>query len=127
MDYSEEAYQELLKMRANGKKICDEERYTESLTNLAFARKTFEAARQAYDHNSTEEFCDLVNKARTSVERLRNVSNYLRAVMEGKINDPNMSDTMYELRGYKEKEECDKIFSEWTQRVCPQGYWTPGM
>jgi hypothetical protein len=65
MDYSEELYQQLLKMRILGKKNCDE-----------------------------------VHK---------------------------MTDTMYEILGYKVKEEGDKFYDEWRQRVCPQGYWVPGM
>jgi hypothetical protein len=65
MDYSEEAFQELLKMRALGKK-----------------------------HSASKN---------------------------------QMTDTMYEILGFKVKGECDKIFSEWTQRVCPEGYWMPGM
>jgi len=64
MDYSEEAFQELLKMRALGKK-----------------------------HSSKNQ----------------------------------MTDTMYEILGFKVKGEGDKFFSEWTQRVCPEGYWMPGM
>jgi len=38
-----------------------------------------------------------------------------------------MTDTMYEILGYKVKEEGDKFYDEWRQRVCPQGYWVPGM
>jgi len=69
MDYSEQLYQQLLKMRVLGKKNYDEE----------------------------------ANK------------------------NQKMTDTMYEILGYKVKEEGDKFFNEWTQRVCPQGYWVPGM
>ena len=68
MDYSEELYQQLLKMRALGKKKHSEQRQYQVMT-----------------------------------------------------------DTMYEILGYKEKEECDKIFNEWKQRVIPHGYWMPGM
>jgi len=68
MEYSEQLYQELLKMRILGKKNCDEEKVKQGMT-----------------------------------------------------------DTMYEILGYKEKQQCDKIFNEWTQRVFPQGYWAPGM
>jgi hypothetical protein len=69
MDYSEQLYQELLKMRILGKNNYDEE------------------------------------------EKVKQV----------------ITDTMYEIRGYKVKEEGDTFFSKWTQRVCPQGYWSPGM
>lgn len=106
MDYSEEAYQELLKMRAHGKILYNEQRYTESLKNLARARRTLDK--------------ESVDKAKSAVA-------YFLAVAEGSLKDPNMTDTMYELWGYKNKEECDKIFSEWSQRVCPEGYWAPGM
>jgi hypothetical protein len=106
MEYSEEAYQELLKMRAHGKMLYHEERYSESLKNLAWAHRTLDKA--------------TIDKAKSAVA-------YFLAVAEGRLEDPNMTDTMYELWGYKNKEACDKILSEWCQRVCPEGYWMPGM
>jgi len=124
MDYSEEAYETLLNMRTRGKASYDEDRYTESLKNLGQARKAFEKKQLAYEKNSTEEFCVIAKKARDTLEHARAVSTYLRGIMEGKISDATMTDTMYELHGYKIKKECDEIIKEY---FGPEGYWMPGM
>jgi hypothetical protein len=116
MEYSEKAYQQLLKMRANGKKNYDEWCYSQSLDDLREANNALKEAIDAYYRDPT-----VANEAEKIVT-------WRREIMEGKRSDPKMTDTMYELRGYKMKEECDKYYAEWTQRVIgPKGYWTPGM
>jgi hypothetical protein len=103
MDYSEEAYQFLLKMRAYGKKNYDEERYSQYIKYL----------RDLRDLDRTQSVLDKAD--------------YLRDIMDGKINDPEMTDTMYELHGYKMKEEADKFFEKFKQRICgSKGFWVPG-
>ena len=90
----------MLKMRAHGKKHYDEERYSQSLKDLRKAD------------------CDL--------EKAKKMADYLRDIMDGKIEDPEMTDTMYELHGYKIKEEGDKFFEQFKQRVFgSKGFWMP--
>ena len=122
MDYSEQDYKILLKMRANGKMNYDEERYMESLKYLGKARQLFETTRHAYEKNNTEEFRVIAKNARDALEHARAVSTYRRDIMEGSIQDPKATDTMYELRGYKMMEECDEIMAN---SFGSQGYWMP--
>jgi len=107
MDYSEEAYQFLLKMRALGKKNYDEERYSQSLKDLRDLRD--------------------LDVPQSVLEKAKKMADYLRNIMDGKIEDPEMTDTMYELHGYKMKEEADKFFEKFKQRICgSKGFWMPG-
>lgn len=107
MDYSEEAYENLIKMRELGKKDYDEERYSQSIKDLHDARN--------------------LKMAQSVLEKAKKMVYYRRDIIDGKIKDPEMTDTMYEMHGYRIKEKADKFFEEWTNRVCPKGYWTPGM
>jgi len=106
MDYSEEAYQFLLKMRAKGKKDYDEERYSQSIKDLHDAHH--------------------LKMPQSVLEKAKKMVYYRRDIIDGKIKDPEMTDTMYELHGYKMKEEADKFFEQWTQRFCgSKGFWMP--
>jgi hypothetical protein len=127
MDYSEELYHQLLKMRALGKKNYDEERYSQSLVELRKAEKALDKASDAYEENPTDENEEIVFDRDDEWYSANERTTWLREIMEGKRSDPKMTDTMYEIHGYKMKEESDKFFSEWSQRVCPEGYWMPGM
>jgi len=127
MEYSEEAYQQLLKMRDLGKKNYDDERYSKSLISLGWARTNFEKARVNHETNNTPLSLDLAHKARDAMEHARAVATHFHEIMQGKRSDPTMTDTMYELRGYKMKEESDEIFSKWCLDFFgSKGYWTPG-
>jgi hypothetical protein len=77
-----------------------------------------------YEKNNTEEFRAIAKKARNALEHAKAFSTHLRYIMEGKIKDSTMTDTMYEVRGYRVKEECDEIMKE---SFGPAGYWMPGM
>lgn len=128
MDYSEQAYQELLKMRFIGKKNYDEERYTNALVDLRKADKALQEARKAWEKDPSDENDEILDDREFDVFFAETTLSYLRDVMEGKVQDPKMTDTMYELHGYKVKEECDKAFNEWSLKFFgPDGYWTPGM
>ena len=127
MDYSEELYQQLLKMRALGKKNYDEERYSQSLKDLRKADKALEEARKAWEKDPTDENEEILDDRDYDVFCAETMVRWRREVMDGMRSDPNMTDTMYELHGYKVKEEADKTFEQWKQRVVPQGYWMPAM
>jgi hypothetical protein len=128
MEYSEEAYQVLLKMRSIGKKNYDEERYTQSLVDLRKADKALQEAMNAYKKDPSVENEEIMDHRDYDVFCEKIKSSYLRDVMEGKVQDPKMTDTMYELHGYKVKEECDKAFNDWSLKFFgPEGYWVPGM
>jgi hypothetical protein len=128
MEYSEQAYQFLLKMQVNGKKNYDEERYTKSLIALANAHKALKEAIKAYEEDPTDENEEIVEDRDYDVFWEEAESECFREIMEGKRSNPKMTDTMYAIHGYKMKDECDKILEEWTQRVLgPQGFWAPGM
>ena len=118
MDYNEEAYQKVIKARALGRKIYFEGLYSTSLKDLAWARHELQEA----EKNSTD-----VEKARTYLETRKEAVSHIRAILEGRIQEEKPNWTIYEVIGYKEMEECDRIFSDWRQRVCPEGYWMPGM
>lgn len=124
MDYNEEAYQQLLKMRANGKAQYNEDRYTESLKYLSKSHQLFETTCQIYEKNNTKESREIAKKVRDALEHARAVATHRRDIMEGKIKDSTITDTMYELLGYNMKEECDEVIKEF---FGPAGYWMPGM
>ena len=128
MEYSEEAYQQLIKMRALGKKNYDEERYSQSLDDLRQANDARDEAIDAYYRDPTEANEEIVDDRDYDVFCAEYELTRRREIMEGKCSDPKMTDTMYELHGYKVKEEADKVFNDWTQRVFgSKGYWMPGM
>jgi hypothetical protein len=127
MEYSEEAYQVLLKMRSIGKKNYDEERYTQSLVDLGKARKALQEAMNAYKKDPSVENEEIMDDRDYDVFCEEKKSSYLRDVMEGKFQDPKMTDTMYELHGYKMKEECDDFLNKWSLEFFgTKGYWVPG-
>ena len=111
MEYSEEAYQQLLKMRALGKNNYDEERYSQSLKDLRKADRALAEAKKAWEKNPSDENDEILDDRDYDVFYAENMASYLRDVMDGKIQDPNMTDTMYELHGYKVKEEADKYWN----------------
>jgi predicted ABC-type transport system involved in lysophospholipase L1 biosynthesis ATPase subunit len=127
MDYSEEAYQILLKMRSNGKQHYNQERYAKSLTALGLARRNFHNARQDCEEKGTRVSMEHAKKMSSDLEHAKAATTRLREIMEGKIKDLKMTDTMYEIMGYEIKQESEEVFNEWTARVCPEGYWMPGM
>ena len=128
MDYSEELYQQLLKMRALGKKNYDEERYGKSLQDLRKADKALDDARRAWEKHPTDANDDILEDRSYDFYCADTMVTYLRDVMDGKIQDPKMTDTMYEIRGYKMKEESDKAFSKWRLDFFgDEGYWIHGI
>jgi hypothetical protein len=126
MEYSENAYQQLLKMRDLGKKNYDEERYTKSLVSLAAARQALQKAMDAYMKDPTDENDEIVETRDYDVFWEETQAMWFRDIMDGKRQDPKMTDTMYEIHGYKMKEEADKYFNAYILNTFgPKGYWTP--
>ena len=121
MEFSEKAYENLIKMGVLGKRIYNEERLSKALTSLAWARRALEES-QANPYMSMH-----MEKARQDVEAANATVEYYLAILDGTREDPNITSTMYEIMGYKEKEKADKAFDEYCNRVCPKGYWMPGM
>ena len=116
----------MLKMRAHGKKHYDEERYSQSLKDLRKADKALAEASEVYKMNPTYENGKILDDRDYDVFCAENMASYLRNIMDKKIKDPEMTDTMYELHGYKIKEEGDKFFEQFKQRICgSKGFWVP--
>lgn len=128
MDYSEEAYQQLLKMRALGKKNYDEERYGKSLSDRRKAHEALYKATDAYCKDFTDENGKIVDDRRYDLLLAETQVSLFRDIIDGKRSDPNMTDTMYEMRGYKMMEEPDVTFGKWRLDFFgDEGYWIPGI
>lgn len=121
MEFSEKAYENLIKMGVLGKRIYNEERLSKALTSLVCARRALQEA-HAMPYISTQ-----LEKARQDLEAANATVEYYLAILDGTREDPNVTSTMYEIMGYNEKEKADKAFDEYCSGISPKGYWMPGM
>ena len=115
-------------MRALGKKNYDEERYGKSLSDLRKAHKALDKAINASYKDPNDANGEIVEGRRYDLLQAETQVTLLREIRDGKRSDPNMTDTMYEIRGYKMMEKPDVTFSKWRLDFFgDEGYWIPGI